>query len=111
MLDKEIAKLSAIQIILAKMEGYRQAWCDQGFNFGFDDEMRVLREFCDSQKQFINVLEYYDDGRYEWSYKHKCVIDTENHYESDSDEELKQRYAQIARDLIAQEIDALEAED
>ena len=58
--------MNAINLIIAKMDGYRE--CISAFDlfncFCLDDEMRILRDYCENEEQFIEVLKVYDDGRY-----------------------------------------------
>lgn len=69
------------------MDAYRQCVCDYDLNneFTLENEMKVLRDFCESQEQFVEVLEVYDDGRYSWCDKKQKVIDNQNFFQSDSD--------------------------
>jgi hypothetical protein len=77
--------MDGIQSILDKMWGYRDciSQYDLYNDFDLETEMYVLREYCSSQEQFIEVLKVYDDGRYIW--KNNKVVDTENDSESESE--------------------------
>ena len=78
--------MEAINIIIAKMEGYRE--CISAFDlfnhFCLDDEMRILRDYCESEEQFIEVLKKYDDGRYTLK-KDGDFHDSDNPSDSESD--------------------------
>jgi hypothetical protein len=79
--------MSEIDLILAKMYGYKE--CIDNHNLYHEytkyDEMKVLRDFCKSQEQFLEVLKVYDGGRYIYIDDDE-IIDRENppsDYESD----------------------------
>ena len=78
--------MEAINIIIAKMEGYRK--CVHHYDlyscFDFFEEMDILRGFCESEEQFIEVLKEYDDGRYTLK-KDGDFHDSDNPSESESD--------------------------
>jgi len=81
-------KVLEIQLVLAKMDAYKLAISDYNLysDFETDFEMKVLRNFCNSQEQFLDVLKVYDDGRF--IYKDGQIIDKENppsDYESESE--------------------------
>lgn len=80
--------MEAINLIIAKMDGYRE--CISAFDlfhyFGLDDEMRILRDYCKSEEQFIEVLKVYDDGRYTLK-KDGGFHDFENPSDSENSEE------------------------
>jgi hypothetical protein len=85
---KKFAKMKTIRMILAEMEAYKLAISDFNLysDFETDFEMKVLRNFCESQEQFLEVLKVYDDGRF--VYKDGEIIDRENppsDYESESE--------------------------
>jgi hypothetical protein len=61
-------KVLKIQLIMAKFIGYKKCMAVYGLNENFDkdDELRVIRDFCDSEEEFQNYLKVID--KYEPKY-------------------------------------------